>query len=165
MLRPFCSHRASFVAIMRAAWALQQFAMRDAKPPDCRQYAWRSDLSPLPDAYASQSLWAVTLSSGDIVITADLGPTASGEDYGLMRIDPVTDHLDNTHGSGPLFSNFAGGLTILPDGRLLVPSQTGFSTLIRRQGIGRCFLRPGHCRGRIGQPYFRWASPRLPLPR
>jgi probable HAF family extracellular repeat protein len=62
---------------------------------------------------------AQALSPGDIVITAQIGPS----DYGLVVVDPTTGNRtilsDNTTGTGPDFSN-PEGVTIEPDGNLLV---------------------------------------------
>lgn len=74
---------------------------------------------------------AVSLAPGDIVITADIGPAAGGEDYGVMRIDPLTGDRtiisDLTHGTGVAFdfSEGVSGLIRLPDNHLLVPALNG----------------------------------------
>lgn len=80
---------------------------------------------------------AVELSAGDIVITADLGATAGGDDFGVMLVDPATGNRtiisDATHGGGPLFdfnpsSPFGAppaGISRLAGGQLLVSAING----------------------------------------
>jgi hypothetical protein len=76
------------------------------------------------------------LNAGDIVISADIGPTSGGEDYGLMRVDPATGDRtiisDATHGSGPQF-DFSeaptggppSGVSRMAGGQLLVSATNG----------------------------------------
>ncbi|HEY4311599.1 MAG TPA: hypothetical protein VGN12_19285 [Pirellulales bacterium] len=94
----------------------------------------------------AQCASAVQLNTGDIVISADIGPTSGGEDYGLMRVDPVTGDRtiisDATHGSGPAFdfstlgissvSRMAGGQLLVAAGNGLfsVDPATGDRTMI-----------------------------------
>jgi streptogramin lyase len=88
----------------------------------CRRY-----FSPIVFAVAwlviicvqTPAVQAATLSPGDIVIGAEI----SSGDLGLMAVDPVTGNRtilsDNTHGTGPVFSD-PTSVTFAPDGSLLV---------------------------------------------
>jgi streptogramin lyase len=78
----------------------------------------------------------VQLNTGDIVISADIGPLSGGEDYGLMRVEPVTGDRtiisDATHGSGPQFDfteaptgGPPSGVSRMAGGDLLVSATNG----------------------------------------
>ncbi|HEY4308420.1 MAG TPA: PEP-CTERM sorting domain-containing protein [Pirellulales bacterium] len=71
---------------------------------------------------------AAALQPGDIVVTTEFSST----DFGLMVIDPVTGNRtilsDNTHGIGPNFTS-PGGVTLLPNGDLLVGDGNSFTSL------------------------------------
>lgn len=90
---------------------------------------------------------AVALQPGDLVITADLGATPAGENYGLMRVDPLTGDRtiisDATHGAGPAMNLELPGIERLAGGQLLVAAgngifyvdpTTGDRTLLSNQG-------------------------------
>jgi hypothetical protein len=71
---------------------------------------------------------AAALQPGDIVVTAEFSRT----DVGLMVVDPVTGNRtilsDNTHGIGPAFTA-VGGVSLLPNGDLLVGDGNSFTSL------------------------------------
>ena len=96
----------------------------------------------------AQSAAGALLEPGDIVTTAYIGNDFS--DSGVVLIDPTTGDRtiisDNTHGSGPAFSQ-AAGVTITPSGQLLIGDSaagtlyevdpaTGNRTIVSGSGVG-----------------------------
>ena len=77
---------------------------------------------------SSRVAYASALQPGDIVVTTAFSST----DLGLMVVDPVTGNRtilsDNTHGTGPDFTAL-GGVSVLPNGDLLVGDGNSFTSL------------------------------------